>query len=122
MNIKATKISGFYIPVFSLKDEEGGVFMFKKRNGIVYKEKVQKIEGGETIEKLTEDEKLIIFELKNQQRITYLVDKFTFADVRKRLLGGLYGVLKIGEDSKDRIDLNQVEKILVDSKVIAQRT
>lgn len=77
-------------------------------------ERVRKIEGDTSKINKGIDEKMIVFELQNQKKIAYIVDRITFSEIRKRLLRGICGVLRINDENK--VDLNQVSQILVDGK------
>lgn len=79
-------------------------------------ENVRRIESNEKIEKYSTDS-VVTFYMKNAGTIDYIIDRFTVKDVKKRLKS-LKGVLKIGSDNKNRIDLNQVAKVKIDNEVI----
>lgn len=80
-------------------------------------EKIMRLDSLESAN-LSLSESAVIFHLKNHSKLTYVLDFLTLKDVRRRLAGGMVGVLKMGETRDFRIDLNGVEAIIIDGEVI----
>ena len=69
----------------------------------------------ENIEEMRSEEETILFHLNNQKKIGFKCDRRTFADALQRLKSRI-GVIKIGDDKENRVDLNQVTRIEVNGK------
>lgn len=119
MNLTIKQPYAALISILKIKKEE--IIMkiiksgFSVRNGILYRENIKKVEKEEEYVTKTKDEKELIFLLKNGSRLIYLLDRLTLTDALKRLSKGVCGVLRLGS-SNERIDLNQVDAIIVDGK------
>lgn len=83
-------------------------------------EKVEKLvyigDEERIVKEKNSDEALVVFHLKNQGKIAYLVDLFTLKDVRRRLEGGLLGILKIGNNHSNRLELNNVQSVSINNQ------